>query len=129
MCVCVCVCVRARACVRTMFTNTLALSSTDMQQPDVEMAVGCGGERRLSPRSGLEKERESLAESLPYVEEAGKHLWAHPGFRADDRTPGSKAEQRSGDNRQPSYTKVGLCTFSGHQVTLLDVTYPYYLLH
>lgn len=61
-------------CVRMVFTNTLALSSTDMQQPDVEMAVGCGGERLLNPRSGLEKDRESLAESSPYVEEAGEHL-------------------------------------------------------
>ena len=86
MCVCVCVCV----CVRMFFTNTLALSSTDMQQPAVEMAVGCGGERLLNPRSGLEKEIESLAESSPNVEEAGEHLWAHPGSRADDWTHASK---------------------------------------
>ena len=77
-------------CVRKIFTNTLALSSTDMQQLDVEMAVGCGGEILLNTRSGLEKDRESLAESSPYVEEAGEHLWAHPGSRADDRTYVSK---------------------------------------
>lgn len=38
--------------VGVQFTSTVALSSIDMQQPDVEMAVGCSGERLLSPKSG-----------------------------------------------------------------------------
>ena len=40
-------------------TNTVVLGPTGVLQPDVGMAVGCCAERILSPRSGVQRERES----------------------------------------------------------------------